>query len=686
MFNFSEKNTIPQSIKNETIDSLLKFSIVIFLPALVVSITRSQFTGWIHVYTLQIIIFSLIVILYLLRNKCTVTLKVFAFQTSIYLTATTGLNALGYLSSAKIFYILIPLFFWFFVKRHIALIAACICIATYAVYGYLFVYDYIQIQFEPANYVGRGASWTTYGFVMLSIVVFCIVLFSKLLEAQNKAFQQVKESEEKYRFLTENSKDIIWIVDAVTKKYTYISPSLEIVRGFKPSEFIGSKISDFIPSHSISSTEILIEKRIKSFKQNEEPKYNTIEIEVYHKNGTTLWMEINSHYRENPDTNRIELIGTSRDITDRKKAQLELQKSEERYQLAIAASNLGIWDWYTDTEEVYYSNMWKKQIGYEPHELAPRFEVWKNHLHSDERDEKLKELQEYLEHPVGQFVIEFRFRHKLGHYIWIHSRAETILKEGKVVRMYGTHLDITKLKNHEQGLLEKNKLLEKSNAELDNFVYRISHDIRAPLSSCFGILDIMEREKIIDEDLQPYFTLLKDVLARQEEVIKNILDYSRNSRGELILEEIPLKKMVMMTFNDLKYMENTSGKVNLKISIEETFTFYSDKSRIQFILNNLISNALKYSTIEKESAEIEIHATKDKEETIIQVTDNGIGINEDVIPNIFKMFYRGTISSKGSGLGLYIVKEAVDKLNGSIHVKSEPEKFTTFTITLPKLS
>ncbi len=686
MFNFSKKNTIPHTIKNETIDSLLKFSLIIFLPALVASIIRSQFTGWIHVYTLQIFIFACIVLLYLFRRKCSVPLKVIVFQVSIYLTATTGLHALGYLSSAKIFYILIPLFFWFFVKRKIAIIAAIICIATYTLYAYLFVNEYIHIAFDPDDYIGRGASWTTSGFVMLSIAIFCILLFSKLIEAQHKAFLLVKESEEKHRFLTDNIEDIIWKMDVESKRYTYISPSIEKVRGYLPEELMNADLRTFMPPHSAKIVDEIVQKRLFDFKVHGKAENFITEIEVFHKKGHLLWTEINSHYRLNTETNKIEIIGTSRDITDRKKTQLALEKSEERYKLAIAASNLGIWDWYTASEEVYYSRMWKWQIGYEPHELEPKFSVWTDHLHPDEREEKLTKLQTYLGNPVGQFVMEFRFRHKMGHYIWIHSRAETILDpNGKVIRMYGTHLDITNLKLHEIGLLEKNTLLEKTNAELDNFVYRISHDIRAPLSSCFGILDIMEREDILDEKTDVYFKLLKDVLTRQELVIKNILDYSRNSRGELILEKILLKEMIKLTYIDLEYMEKGKKKVTLILNMDDAFTFTSDKNRIQFIINNLLSNGIKYADEKKDNPTIEISADHRDNSTFIEVKDNGIGITQDVLPHIFEMFYRGNLQSTGSGLGLYIVKETVEKLKGNIQVKSELGS-TTFSLILPDLN
>jgi signal transduction histidine kinase len=167
-------------------------------------------------------------------------------------------------------------------------------------------------------------------------------------------------------------------------------------------------------------------------------------------------------------------------------------------------------------------------------------------------------------------------------------------------------------------------------------------------------------------------------------VIKSILDYSRNSRSDLLVDKIPLREMILATFNDLKFMNNTRGVVELDVSMPADFSFFCDKNRVQFILNNLLSNGIKYADLTKDKPKIEVHAVKNNHAVSITVTDNGIGIHTNILPHIFEMFYRGNIESSGSGLGLYIVKETVEKLGGTIQVASEFELFTSFTITLPQ--
>jgi PAS domain S-box-containing protein len=685
MFNILRRNIISATIKNNTVNTILLTGIYLFLPALLISISRSSFTGWSLLYTLQIGIYVAIILTYLFRNKLRLFVKVYVLQISIFLVAVTGLHSFGYLASAKLFFILIPIFFWFFEKRSVAIIATIISIATFTLYGYLFTHGLRGIIVNVETYTQLGAAWVTYGFVMLSIAIFCIVLFSELMDAQRDAYSRIMESEEKHRFLTDNIKDIIWVLDAESRKFTYVSPSIERILGYTINEFMEKEFTLLIPEENMPTIGEHTQDSSLDVSNKKESDYYTTEMEVPHKNGHTIWMEIISHYRKNPRANRGEVIGTSRDITERKKAQQAHEKSEERYKLATAASNMGIWDWFTASDEVYFSPMWKKQIGYEPHELEPKFSTWIDHLHPEERAGRLKDVDDYMANPVGKFILEFRFRHKNGSYIWIHSRAETIIDEkGKVVRLYGTHLDITKLKMNEDILIEKNRTLQKINSELDNFVYRVSHDIRAPLSSCFGILNLLEKENLVNEDNEQYIKLLKDVLVKQETVIKSILDYSRNSRSDLLVDKIPLREMILATFNDLKFMNNTRGVVELDVSMPADFSFFCDKNRVQFILNNLLSNGIKYADLTKDKPKIEVHAVKNNHAVSITVTDNGIGIHTNILPHIFEMFYRGNIESSGSGLGLYIVKETVEKLGGTIQVASEFELFTSFTITLPQ--
>ncbi len=156
------------------------------------------------------------------------------------------------------------------------------------------------------------------------------------------------------------------------------------------------------------------------------------------------------------------LLGIGMDITERKLAEEKLMKSEERYALGLEASEQGIWDWNVETNEVFYSEQWKKQIGYNDDELNSEFNTWVEHLHPDEKEYCQNAVLSYLNKPVEHFVMDFRFRHKDGTYRWIHNKAASIKdKEGKVIRLFGTHTDITDSKLNEaifKDIIEKNPM------------------------------------------------------------------------------------------------------------------------------------------------------------------------------------------------------------------------------------
>jgi PAS domain S-box-containing protein len=150
------------------------------------------------------------------------------------------------------------------------------------------------------------------------------------------------------------------------------------------------------------------------------------------------------------------------DITERKHNLEKLIKNEERYALIIEASEQGIWDWNVETNEVFYSEQWKKQIGYNDNELKNEFNTWVEHLHPDEKEYCQNAVNSYLNHPVEHFILDFRFRHKDGSYRWIHNKAASIKnKEGKVIRLFGTHTDFTESKLSEaifKEIVEKNPM------------------------------------------------------------------------------------------------------------------------------------------------------------------------------------------------------------------------------------
>lgn len=228
-----------------------------------------------------------------------------------------------------------------------------------------------------------------------------------------------------------------------------------------------------------------------------------------------------------------------------------------------------------------------------------------------------------------------------------------------------------------------NSELMKLNEELDRFVYSASHDLRAPLSSVMGLVEIARLEtsvKAKDECL----SMINQSVQKLDGFINDIIDYSRNQRIEIQVEKVDFEEEINDVFQELKFFDK-EGSIKKTLKCNARRNFLTDGRRVNIILKNLISNSIRYHDFDKENQFIHIDVHLNSKSAIIKVTDNGIGIEDEHLSNIFKMFYRADEGSKGSGLGLYIVKETVEKLKGEISVNSKINEGTTVTITLPAL-
>jgi len=229
---------------------------------------------------------------------------------------------------------------------------------------------------------------------------------------------------------------------------------------------------------------------------------------------------------------------------------------------------------------------------------------------------------------------------------------------------------------------QSNAELRKVNSELDRFVYSASHDLRAPLASVLGLINVARLDKAnIDE----YLEKMEKSINRLDRFIHDIIDFSRNARTELVIEAIEFNSLVNEVMDDLRYLDQSS-RIQFRLTVKGKDLFYSDRKRITIVLKNLISNSIKYHNPYREAPFVEVAVQVDALYANICVADNGSGIARQHLESIFKMFYRANNSNRGSGLGLYIVKETVDRLRGEIAVRSELDTGTTFEVTLPNLA
>ena len=230
-------------------------------------------------------------------------------------------------------------------------------------------------------------------------------------------------------------------------------------------------------------------------------------------------------------------------------------------------------------------------------------------------------------------------------------------------------------------VVEKNEQLEKVNSELDRFVYSVSHDLRAPLSSISGLIHLIERTRDPKETEQ-YLNLMKGRIERLDQFIRDIINFSRNARSEIRTENVNMKELVDEAFEALKYIKGAEA-ILLKNELPSSMMIAVDRTRLQIVLFNIISNAIQYKDTNKAQSYLHFSSEPSKGQVIILIDDNGIGIDYSHHPKMFSMFYRASENAKGSGLGLYIVKETMDKLGGTISLQSVLGEGTRLTLKLP---
>jgi PAS domain S-box-containing protein len=269
--------------------------------------------------------------------------------------------------------------------------------------------------------------------------------------------------------------------------------------------------------------------------------------------------------------------------------------------------------------------------------------------------------------------IETIRKHRSGKLVNVILYGMPVMMENQTIGIYGVYVDFTDRKKVEEELKIRN-------TELDNFVYKVSHDLRAPLSSILGLVNLARLPGNTDNPMD-YIDIIGEKVEHLDHFIGDVLSHSKNLKMDVTTSQVDFEQIIERTFKDLNYLQ---GAKDMERSVKISgIAFYSDPWRISEIFRNLISNAIKYRQLNIERPEIRIKILIDQRRAEINFSDNGIGIDDVSLAKIFEMFYRATEQSDGSGIGLYIVKNAVDKLGGQINVSSQVNQGTRFSIILP---
>ena len=230
-------------------------------------------------------------------------------------------------------------------------------------------------------------------------------------------------------------------------------------------------------------------------------------------------------------------------------------------------------------------------------------------------------------------------------------------------------------------LEDEREKLKKANKQLDSFLYSTSHDLRSPIASILGLTNLAKME-LKDDTSLTYFSMIESRIKKMDSVIADILQLARTTKAELKIEKIDFNRLSQEVIADVKFNKGARA-INLRYTPDPSFVFYSDYTQLTIIVGNLISNAVKYHNLEQADPFISVQFFAKLREVVIEIGDNGTGIEKEFQEKIFDMFFRASTQFEGTGLGLYITTEAASKLGGQISVQSELGKGSTFILKLP---
>ncbi len=379
----------------------------------------------------------------------------------------------------------------------------------------------------------------------------------------------------------------------------------------------------------------------------------------------------------------------SREVAERKRAEMAIMESEERLKLALRGGDLGFWDVNLQTGETVVNKRWSEMLGYLQDEVERTRETWANSIHPDDRERILKLGHDYREGRKPDYDAEYRAVTKQGNIVWQATKGAVVSRDehGNPLRMVGTVMDITERKIMETELFKAKEAAEEADQLKSAFLAAMSHELRTPLNSIIGFTGIMLQGLVgdLNAEQKKQLGMVKDSSQHLLSLINDVLDISKIEAGQLEVDLRPfhMRELIEKVIQTLIPMAEKKG---LKLTADigpEVNEIISDRRRVEQVLLNLINNALKFT----EKGKVRVECRVENYWLVTLVADTGIGIQSEDRGKLFKPFQQietgVTRRYEGTGLGLSICKKVTELLGGEIHVESAWEAGSTFTFTLP---
>jgi PAS domain S-box-containing protein len=484
---------------------------------------------------------------------------------------------------------------------------------------------------------------------------------------QVRAGEELLKSEKLFRALIEKNEDMM-ALSLPDGTLLYCSPSITTVLGYMTEEFSQLKMYDVIHPDDFDREKIMEILNVPG-------KSTWLVQRMLHKDGSYRWCEGTvTNMLHDPDIRA--LVSNFRDITERKTSEELLQKALTRSNHAQKVAHVGHWEVDLQTRQSEWSDEVFRIYGLDPLKAVPSYDLFLSLVHPDDL-ERVKSIAGTSLKTLEPFNYFHRIIRPNGEVRHVLANGEYELdKNGKAVRLFGVAMDVTELKIKEAKLKESNK-------ELETFIYRLSHDLRGPVASAKGLLKVVGAETG-EEQTRRYMVMLEALAERQDYMLQNLLKVMKTRGKQLQLTAVEPLPLIKQVLSNLEHTEGFS-RITINIACALDGPMRTDKELLYSILLNLVENSIKYRDREIANPEISFSiGVTENNRVVIRIADNGIGIPEHEKDHVFDMFHRATGEASGSGLGLYLVKNAMETLNAVITIEAGKEKGSAFVLDFPR--
>lgn len=526
------------------------------------------------------------------------------------------------------------------------------------------------------------------------------------VENRSNIESKLQASEQRYQAFIHNSLEGIWRFEIDTPISITLPVDEQIDMVFKHA-YLAETNDAMARMYGLEKAEQLVGVRLTELMDRNIPQniaylkafiasgYNLhgVESEEVDTSGNTKYF-LNSLVGIVVDGKVQRAWGTQLDVTDQHKTTAELQRSQERLGLAIKVSRLGMWEWNVATSELTWSEELRKIYNVGENQKIT-YELYMSRIHEEDRQPMQQVIQNSMQTGMP-YETEHRIVWPDGSVHWVYSRGQAFLQDGKPVRMSGTCLNIDERKAAEElkvrhALLSaERKELVRLNKSKDEFIALASHQLRTPATSVKQYLGMLLEGfagdlKLTDQQRRLLQTAY-DSNQRQIEIVNDLLLIATLDAGKITLQKKPVEVISFLSEIIEEYQPKYAPKKQtLRFKHpEKTISVSFDDIRLRMAIENLLDNASKYSG---DNTTIIVAAKQTVKGVSISVTDHGVGIAKGDFKKLFQKFSRVpnelSTSSGGSGLGLYWAQKIIKLHGGTLSIKSEVGKGSTFTVTLP---